>query len=140
MFGWLFGSTKRTAPPDSPRATAHLSLGERRIKTKVVGVSFNNADGTRREDLIISKCREGDVLILKRDPRNKYDTNAIGVHLSSGEQIGHLSAALARDLASVMDGGERLAAIVRHRTGDDELDVDGDDDYSAGVNIEIFKQ
>ncbi len=119
------------------------------IRTKIRGVSFNNPDGTSRELIIQTCCHEGDALGLVRDKANKHDRNAIAVarivytgdgdHVRFGEQLGYLSRELAEQLAPALDSGQVCFARILNLTGDREIDVDGDDGYSAGVNIEIVE-
>jgi hypothetical protein len=44
----------------------------------VVGESFDNADGSSRQD-ILRRCRAGDPVTLEREPDNPYDPNAVKV-------------------------------------------------------------
>jgi hypothetical protein len=90
----------------------------RSFRTKVVGVTFQNPDGTKRQD-IISKCKIGEHIFLKRDYENSNDQYAIAVLRETGEQIGFLSRDVAfrhegmNDLAPHIDqGGEVTAKIV----------------------------
>lgn len=90
----------------------------RSFRTKVVGVTFQNPDGTKRQD-IISKCKIGEHIFLKRDYGNSNDQYAIAVLRETGEQIGFLSRDVAfrhegmNDLAPHIDqGGEVTAKIV----------------------------
>ena len=48
------------------------------MRTKVVGVSFINDDGSNRAN-IISKMDENSKVFLERDPYNQYDSNAVKV-------------------------------------------------------------
>ena len=50
----------------------------RTFRTKVVGVTFQNPDDTNRQE-IISKCKVGEYVLLKRDYDNSYDQYAIAV-------------------------------------------------------------
>ena len=68
------------------------------MRTKVVGVSFINDDGSNRAN-IISKMDENSKVFLERDPYNQYDSNAVKVLvIQDGEkkQIGFLG----KDMAS----------------------------------------
>ncbi len=59
---------------------------------KVVGVTFENKDGSSRAD-IISRMSNTDKVCLERDPYNEYDSNAVKVLVMRGEekkQIGYL--------------------------------------------------
>jgi len=88
--------------------------------TKVVGVTFEG-----RQD-VARGMRPGDVLELRRQPENPFDTNAIAVHFGS-LQIGFLKKEIARRLAEKFDAGERYRAEVGS--------VTGGGDRSTGINI-----
>lgn len=79
--------------------------------TELAGSSHENTDGTSRQALL-GKCREGEELILVRDPLNPYDRHAIIVLRKNGAQIGFIRAEVAQPpsgggLASDMDNGVR---------------------------------
>jgi hypothetical protein len=90
----------------------------RTFRTKIVGVTFQNPDGTNRQELI-SKCKVGEYVLLQRDYDNTFDQYAIAVLRKTGEQIGFIDKDVAfrhegmNDLAPHMDqGGEVTAQIV----------------------------
>lgn len=105
-----------------------LPKHDKRIHTKVVGVTKTNADGSSRQEAI-EKMRQFDVVSLERNPKDPWDTNAIKVmalaqparrkkgetQASAAEvskvQIGHLDGDLARELAPLLDHGDRWWAI-----------------------------
>jgi len=69
------------------------------VSTKVVGVTFNNKDGTSRQ-AILKKCSEMGMktLELVREPTNKFDRNAVRVEavfhkgtVTKNVQIGYIS-------------------------------------------------
>ncbi|KAJ5921227.1 hypothetical protein N7466_009553 [Penicillium verhagenii] len=62
------------------------------LETKIVGVRFYRGIAT-----------PGEYVILKREPRNQYDRNAIRVDNIMGIQIGHIGRGLAAKLAPYMD-------------------------------------
>lgn len=99
---------------DRPYFEVSLSVDE--ILTKVVGVSFNNSDGTYRQS-ILSRCREGDAVELsffryKGDP-------AYAVYTRHG-QIGNLSADLAQSIYDLPDDYEVSGEITRITGGGPE--------------------
>lgn len=73
------------------------------VKLKVVGVTFTNEDGTSRQ-AIIGELKAGDNITIRREPTNKYDTNAIMVLADKG-QIGYIGKDYASIMASMMDYG-----------------------------------
>ena len=64
------------------------------------------------------EIRPGDKLLLKREPENRHDANAIRVEWN-GHQLGFVPRAENRALAAAMDRGEkveaRVARMKRHR-------------------------
>jgi hypothetical protein len=75
----------------------------------VVGVSYNNNDGSSRQT-IISRCKPGETLVLIREPNNKFDPAAIKVTRRNRQQIGYIPADIARSgdaggLAHEIDAG-----------------------------------
>lgn len=76
--------------------------------TKVAGVTFDNDNGTNRQDIIGIYAKEGDTVALVPEPDNPYDANAVGVWLerkgmfkNKRFQIGYLS----RTFAATHRGG-----------------------------------
>jgi hypothetical protein len=146
---WPFTRTPKTAITfdEFCRRAELVPIGQP-IRTKVRGVSFNNANGERRELIIQTRCQAGDALLLLREPENEYDSNAIAVtrlidkdgkNVEAVDMLGHISRDLAERLAPDMDAGETIVAEVKNVTGDLEPDVDGDDGYNAGLNITIYR-
>jgi hypothetical protein len=101
------------------------------IYTKIVGVTHKNSDGLDRQKLI-RRCEVGEGLILRREPRNPVDANAIAVHCSSGQQLGYLPADLAASLATV--DLSRFEAEIEDLTGG----IPGHE--HRGVNISISER
>lgn len=65
------------------------------LDNKVVGVRFYNG--------VISS---GEVVLLKREPSNPYDSNAIRVDNVANVQVGHLPRKLAEKLVPYVDAGQ----------------------------------
>lgn len=61
------------------------------IEAKIVGIRYYNGYAT-----------PGEQVMIKREPSNQYDTNAIRVNNVQGTQIGHLPRQLASKLAPFM--------------------------------------
>ena len=105
------------------------------MKTKVVGV--NSGPDKHKRQWAISKCASGQRLTLKREPDNPVDSNAVAVYASGKvfiffdyeQQIGYLSASIAKQLADDMDAGTKVACIV--------LGVTGGGDVTYGLNVEV---
>jgi len=103
------------------------------IKSKVVGVTFCNADGTDRQAVIRQFCRSGVRLIahLERNNPHSPDGKAVGVGIN-GHQIGYIRGELVADagIARHMDVGGLIDVVILNTTGGTAGD-------SHGVNIKI---
>ena len=87
------------------------------IPSKVKGVSHTNADGRSRQQIIREKCRPGMDLVLRREPNNAYDPDAIAV-FCDGEQVGYVTAEIADTFAEDLDAGAiEMRAVVSEVTG-----------------------
>jgi hypothetical protein len=91
--------------------------------SKVAGVTYEN------RQQVIKKLKDGDALILKREPNNPYDKNAIAVLTKSNEQVGYIGKDLAIKLAPLMDDGAIFEVNISKITGDGHT--------KKGVNIHI---
>jgi hypothetical protein len=85
-----------------------------------VGVSFTSGYPDNLHALAMSQTMAEEhgeplVVVLKRNPDNAFDSNAVEVHVPSlGEygMIGHLNRHVAARFAPLMDAGTRFAASV----------------------------
>lgn len=57
----------------------------------------------------IAKMKGGQQVRLEREPTNKYDVNAIAVHLFA-QKLGHLPRGFAAEVAPFMDAGLKTTA------------------------------
>jgi hypothetical protein len=73
----------------------------------LAGESF----GERQSE--IRRCHEGDIVRLIREPSNPYDANAIRCESRRGISIGMISRENASWLASKMDRGDAVVAVIR---------------------------
>ncbi len=81
------------------------------IETKVVGVTYCGRQA------IVAKLKVGETVILRREPTNIYDCNAIMVLRTNGEQIGYINQFLAATLASKLDDvGKTVQGVVTSLT------------------------
>jgi hypothetical protein len=85
------------------------------VKFKTVGVTFENPNGTSRQQIISNMTKDSPVS-LKREPSNLYDRNAVAV-LYVDQQIGYIPREFAQVLAPMMDQGRKFTAIV------DQVDI-----------------
>ena len=97
------------------KLTATLITSAQTFRTALAGVTFSNADGTSRQELV-RRLRSSETLRLVREPDNTYDRFAVAVFNSSGAQLGYLPAGDTR-LASHIDGGGPASAAVVAVTG-----------------------
>jgi hypothetical protein len=58
--------------------------------TKVVGVTFKNRDGTRRQT-IVKECQVREEVVFVHEDDNPVDPNAIMVCRTNGQQLGYLN-------------------------------------------------
>jgi hypothetical protein len=86
----------------------------------VTGTAYANSDGEKRRAIIRKHCRVGAEVILRREPDNPYDNNAIAVflvvpnHLGvNKKKIGYIKEFPAISLAEKMDSGLKLKSRVK---------------------------
>lgn len=80
------------------------------VKLKVVGVTFTNEDGISRQDIIKELC-SNDKITIRREPTNKFDTNAIAVWSEKG-QVGYIGKDYASIISPMMDGGAQFNVTI----------------------------
>jgi hypothetical protein len=102
----------------------------RMINTKLVGVSHYQKH-------IIEDVKEGDLLLLEREPENRYDPNAIVVRIDLGNPdecytVGYINRELAAELAPLMDAHQEIDCEVLNITGGDESGK-----TTRGVNVKL---
>jgi len=109
--------------------------------SKVAGVTAKNDNGISRQEYIQTYCKPNMNLILRREPDNPHDSNAVAVLIkakafiffSSEVQIGYLNSTVAKEISRHMDSGEYVNAVITEITGG------GKGKKSFGVNILIDK-
>ncbi len=99
---WLDRLLGRRRP--LPDLEAHGFAPRRRFTTRLSGVSFDNPDGTSRQD-ILRKLRAGDMAGLVRMPDHPDDPNAIAVVLRRHGVMGWIPAHIAERFADQLDSG-----------------------------------
>jgi len=87
--------------------------------TKVVGVTHENRDGRRRQD-IIPCCHEGEQLEMVHEPDNPHDKNAIKVCRLNGDQLGYIRRELAEDIIKRLRNGYSFSVLLKNITVGDE--------------------
>jgi hypothetical protein len=113
-----------TLVPELETETAHDYHQGSHICTRVAGVTF---DGRQS---VITRLSIGEEILLRREPTNPYDHNAIRVERKKGQQIGYLNRFLAANLVRFFDThNEPVSANVQCLTGSRH------NGYSLGVVI-----
>jgi hypothetical protein len=105
---WLAGY--HVVDPDSGRILGRdaLELAERGLRIAgVAGAAAHHAD-LLASDVVAP----GRPLVLRRDPDNPHDPNAIAVDAETGGQAGWVPREVAVDLAAEIDAGRPWSAIV----------------------------
>ncbi|MHB9003620.1 MAG: single-stranded-DNA-specific exonuclease RecJ [Coriobacteriia bacterium] len=95
--------------------------------TKLAGVTFEG-----RQD-VVTRLASGVPLRAARQPENPYDTAAIALYDTRGEQVGFFNRRLAAVLAPLMDAGIEYDVEVTDVTG-------GGDGRSMGVNVLVSRR
>ena len=103
--------------------------------TKIVGVTFQNTDGSDRQEIIEDledqlRNQETVALQLQRDPQNPYDHNAIIVQDDQHRQIGFLRRTVSESIAPMMDNGIVIQCTLEQITGQSLA-------HNFGINIKI---
>ena len=80
------------------------------VCSKVVGVTFNNPDGSSRQD-IIRHVDKQDIIMLVREPDNPYDKYAVKVMTLYG-QVGYIGKEYTEIIAPMMDSGIAFSARI----------------------------
>lgn len=110
------------------------------IKTKVVGVNYNDPkSGKSRQEIIKQHIRPGTDLVAKLEPDNAHDPNAIAIYFEkkgllfgkTQYHLGYLSEELAAELAPLLRKGTVLKIDVLAVSGGTK------EKPSRGVNIVI---
>jgi len=93
------------------------------IRSKIYGIS--------KHQEVIDDLREGDQLVLKREPNNSYDSNAIQIQSKNGKQLGYVKTELAAELAEELDAQKEIQCKV--------LMITGQGYKNKGVNVEFLR-
>ena len=75
------------------------------VKLKVVGVTFEGRQET------IKQLSRNDIITIRREPTNRFDTNAIAVWSEKG-QVGYIGKDYASILSPMMDAGTKFEATI----------------------------
>ena len=97
------------------------------MRTKLIGVTKNNPDGTNRQKLL-AKAKEGDALYFEVETTPKKEKQ-IAVFNYQDQQLGYLMGKYSY-LAGYIENEEEFSPVVAKITG-------GDGNKSYGCNIDI---
>lgn len=97
--------------------------------SKVVGVSKVNDDGSSRQEIIKREVLEEDHLMLKGEPDNAYDSNAVMVLSKFGNQIGYLKKELAEKVKPALENETEIHVRASW--------VNGEKMMGVGLRIEL---
>ena len=92
------------------------------MRTKVVGVTHDNKDGTNRQEILYymkeyGNYEKGDTLKLFHERDNPVDPNAVMVLNNKGQCIGYLNAKIAEPISQMLDDGYKVYAELLSITG-----------------------
>ncbi|WVF71338.1 hypothetical protein IAT40_006141 [Kwoniella sp. CBS 6097] len=104
--------------PPLPEMDEHFCT----FRTDVVGVQYYRG--------LVGK---GEYVMLRRQPNNQYDPNAVQVVNAGGTQVGHVPRAVAGKLAELMDG--RAITVEGRMVGQN---LDGAKHYKMGMDLSIY--
>jgi len=80
------------------------------MSVRIVGANFHNSDGGNRRSEI-AFCDPGEVIELRREPKNEHDEHAIAAFSARAFQIGYVASDRAVLLATLLRDGHELRAI-----------------------------
>lgn len=80
----------------------------------VVGVDFNNRDGSNRR-FALAMCNSGDPIELRLEPKNPADENAVAVYSPGGMQIGYISSVRAVRISSLIRERREVQAVFQRK-------------------------
>jgi hypothetical protein len=103
--------------------------------SKIAGVSFNNPDGSSRQEIIKKYGKAGSDLVVMPDISNPVDRNALGLWINIGKnqlkQLGYISHDLSPEIRKEQAAGHRVAIEISEITGGTKSKT------TYGVNIRV---
>ena len=99
-----------------------MNIPTKSFFTKVVGVTFPNASGLSRQDILHnlqSQINSGHSPAIKlfRDNNNPFDNQAVAVMDEQDQQIGFLSKSVVKTIAPILDSSLPVTATISQITG-----------------------
>lgn len=133
---WFSCYDKELFNNDAPNLPEEICVVEE-FSTTITGVAYRNsgANTENRQAIIRDLSARGELaagteLDLRREPENRYDSNAVAVFAPDGRQLGYLSRDIARKAAAQMDAGYRYRAFIQAVTG-------GGIGYNYGIQMNV---
>lgn len=96
-------------------------MGMNDFSLAAVGCWYDNDDGTSRQEEL-RRCEPGEIIDLVREPNNPHDPHAVAIVSVRGIGVGYLRSERAQWIASKIDRGYDVRAIVERVKG---LHLDG---------------
>jgi hypothetical protein len=135
--GWIIDiidavkEMNKPAPAAAPNVRVDFKLVEvlSDFYTKVVGVTFKNADGSDRQE-VVSKCHRGQELFLKPCFTKEYP-EAIGVFTADGKQLGNVKADLAHEILTKYPDNPMKIEI-------EDITGGGDKNFGCNIRVQVF--
>lgn len=127
---WLLNRSKTNTDATAAQCENAVKASDLRVlrdfRTKIVGVTFGNDDGSSRQK-IIAGCKIGQGVVFRpmNDPQHP---ESIGVFTENGQQLGHLAADLSQELREKYSQNPMQAEIEN---------ITGGDGYNYGCNLHI---
>ncbi len=112
-----------------PQADASPTV-ECYLRTRLMGTSFVNADGSSRQS-ILADTAAGDVVVCRTLSR-RYSPDVIGVFTVKGRQLGYLDSAFIRTMRDRYPN-RRIGVYVEHVGGGGGLP------YTCDVRVAVFR-
>ena len=111
-----------------------MNIPTKSFFTKVVGVTFPNANGESRQNVLHhlqSQINSGHSPAIKlfRDSNNSFDSQAVAVLDQQDQQIGFLSKSVVKTIAPILDSSLPVSVTISQITGGHHRQL--------GMNIKI---
>ncbi|MEC7983738.1 MAG: HIRAN domain-containing protein [Myxococcota bacterium] len=106
---------------------------ENEIYTKIVGVSFQNPNGSNRQEALHTLMGESLPLslTLRAEPENPHDPYAVAILSPKGVQLGYIRQSLSYSVSKMMEYGYQIQVDLITLTGTEDAS------HHYGANIRI---
>ena len=107
------------------------------IVTTIVGTEYSNPNGTSRQS-ILQQCQSSEFLLLKHEPKNRFDKNAVAVLRHNGQQLGYLPRKLAAEVVAQSNRGWKYFVHLSSVTTSNKIIVQlGSEDTTTPIDAKI---